>query len=124
MVDWRQLWTGGRIGWDWCYLHTDNNMVLSVMNPNSDVLMIQITLPLFLIGFAVVAKTVAKLLPSESLPGWKVGCIGVFVAIFGAMIAAYFSAVEVGAAVGLIGCLIVFIGGVKFSAAWIANSKK
>jgi len=94
------------------------------INPDLKVLIFRIVGPLFLIGFALLTGFVAKRLPPQGLFGWKICRIGGFVAIFGLMIAAYFSAIEVGAALVGVGWLLVVIGGIKFFAAWVANSKK
>ena len=87
--------------------------MLNTLSTDAKVLIFRIVGPLFLIGFALFAKFVAKRLPPHCLSGWKIVRIGGFVAILGLMVAAYFLAIRVGAAIGLVGYLLGVIGLIK-----------
>ena len=58
----------------------------------------------------------ARRLPVERLFGWRVFCVGGFVAIAGLSIAVYFAQVEAGVAVVLTGGFISALGLRKFFA--------
>jgi len=97
--------------------------MLEAIDPDLKVLIFRIVGPLYLIGFAFLARFVAKRLPPRCLSGWKVMSTGVLVAALGIVIAVYFSsiasiAIGVG---GAVGSLLVVIGMIKFFVAAIIN---
>jgi hypothetical protein len=102
------------------------NIMCETVNTDSTMLMFRIIGPLFLIGFALFTEFVAKGLPPQGFPGWKLIRIGGFVLIFGLIVVAYFSVIEVGSAVFRVvfgvGCLLWFIGMIKLFVGWIAYS--
>lgn len=69
------------------------------INPENKRIVFQVVVPLFLIGFYFFSRFVKQRLPERHLTGWTLFSIAGFVAIFGLAVAAYTSAIELGAGI-------------------------
>jgi hypothetical protein len=74
------------------------------------VLLLNLAPPVFLVGFVLFAKFVARRLPADRMFGWRLVCTGGLITIAGMGVAVYVAAVEVGATVGMVGIAIAAIG--------------
>jgi len=64
----------------------------------------------FLVGFLVFARFVARRLPLERFLGWRLFCIGALAAIGGLTVAVYLEQVKMGAIFIMVGAIISVIG--------------
>jgi hypothetical protein len=69
-------------------------------------LVLAVAPPVGLVGFWVFVRFVSERLPAERLIGWKLFSAGGFIAIAGFALAVYFSMVEAGAAIVMLGAVL------------------
>jgi hypothetical protein len=66
--------------------------------------------PVFLVGFWLFTRFVARGLPIERVSAWRLFSVGGFVAILGLAMAVYIEKIEVGAALVILGAVLGVIG--------------